>query len=203
MKVFYLKNTPFQYQIFPEPDAEDMDNYHAVEIDDDVDPNSKEVVVVDGVPTLVDRRPGDEYIWDSGKWSVDLTLTNRRLEKRKFERLLELKYASQHFIDGITDTEITPEHEKQTWEAQEAEARAWKADKSTPTPTLDTIATLRGVPVEILREKAYQKAVAYRMLSPHVSGERQAFEDTIRAAKSIEELDAIKFKFTVPEGLDG
>lgn len=82
---------------------------------------------------------------------------------------------------------------------QAAEAQAWAADKSVPTPILDRIAAARGVEPEKLKAAALRKDLAYSALSAHVAGQRQALQSKIEAAKTVAELDKIKIEFTAPE----
>ncbi|MBF6983893.1 hypothetical protein IXK21_11135, partial [Pasteurella multocida] len=93
----------------------------------------------------------------------------------------------------------TPEFERDTWLTQRAEAIAWKQNPNSPTPTLESIATNRGVPLDVLREKAYQKSVLFATLSSTIAGQRQKLEDQLMAAQSIEEIEQIntQFRFSI------
>ena len=92
-----------------------------------------------------------------------------------------------------------PEFELQTWPLQSAEALAWGDNNTAATPMLDTIAAARGIERESLIKKALKKAREYRLLTAHVAGQRQAYEDAINAATDIAAVDAIKINYTAPE----
>lgn len=66
---------------------------------------------------------------------------------------------------------------------QAAEAKAWAANKSAPTPILDQIAASRGVPADALKQAALKKTIAYEQLTASITGQRQAIQDQIEAAK--------------------
>ena len=93
----------------------------------------------------------------------------------------------------------TPKFEQITWQEQANEAIAWHADNSHPTPTLDTIAKNRNVPVELLRQKAYEKTVAFRHLANTIAGQRQHFEDLLKQADSPEAVEQIEVSYALEQ----
>lgn len=83
-----------------------------------------------------------------------------------------------------------PDDEVTSWAKQEAEARAWLADNSAPTPLIGSLASTRGIPLDILAAKIIEKADAFAVLSGQIIGLRQAREDAINAASTAAEVRA-------------
>ncbi|OSI25051.1 hypothetical protein [Neisseria dumasiana] len=79
----------------------------------------------------------------------------------------------------------------------------WQANKSAPTPTLDAIASARGVNADELKRKALDKALKFELLTAHVAGLRQAAEDKIRLAQTLEDIAAIQCDFCGPSDTIG
>ena len=52
--------------------------------------------------------------------------------------------------------------------------------------------------VDILRQKALAKTRAFAALTASIAGQRQAYEDAIHAADSIELLDSITILYKMP-----
>jgi len=86
-----------------------------------------------------------------------------------------------------------PEREISSWPQQEKEARAYLADPAAVTPLLDALSTARGVTKDALAQKIVAKADAFAAAAGALIGKRQALEDKINAATTIEELEAIKW----------
>jgi hypothetical protein len=84
-----------------------------------------------------------------------------------------------------------PEFERLTWPDQEREARAWQADNAAETPTLDAIATARGLTLADLAGRVITKADTFRLAAGQLAGKRQALEDQIGAAVTQAEIEAI------------
>ncbi|MDO9657270.1 hypothetical protein Q7540_11895, partial [Glaesserella parasuis] len=59
------------------------------------------------------------------------------------------------------------------------------------------IAQNRNVPVVLLRQKAYEKTMQFRFLTNTIAGQRQHFEDLLKAAKTAEEIEAITVHYEV------
>lgn len=92
-----------------------------------------------------------------------------------------------------------PEHEIKTWSKQEAEARAYLADDTTPTPMLSSIATQRGITIHELAIRVIRDADAFTAASGYYVGLRhkarqqvQAFSDDTDISR-LPELQSIKF----------
>lgn len=109
----------------------------------------------------------------------------------KKEKLNAINKQAQQFIDEVANIDSTPNFERETWQEQETEAKAWKKNNQASTPVLELIARTRGVDLNQLREKAYQKALAYRQISAVTAGQRQRYEDMLNAAQTESEVKAI------------
>lgn len=103
----------------------------------------------------------------------------------------EINRKAQAFVTQAAELDKTPQFEQATWQEQANEALAWHKDRNAPTPTLDEIAQNRNVPVELLRQKAYEKTMQYRRLTNTIAGQRQHFEDKLNQAQNAQEIEAI------------
>lgn len=115
----------------------------------------------------------------------------------KKAKLCTINKQAQKFIDDVAKIDSTPNFERETWQEQEAEAKAWKKNSQASTPVLELIARTRGVDLNQLREKAYQKALAYRKITALIAGQRQRYEDVLDAAQTEAEVKAIVPIFTM------
>lgn len=111
------------------------------------------------------------------------------LDAAKAAALRQINAAATDAIATIAAT--YPQFEIDTWQDQEAEARAWLADNAAPTPTLSPIAAARGITMADLCARVIAKADAYRPAVAAVIGQRQALEDAIAAAASVSAVQAI------------
>lgn len=145
----------------------------------------------DGRPVLTPPRPSEYHEWDGKGWVLKPTAKKKMLQEAKSEKLAEINRAAQSYIDRAAGLDKVPEFEVATWTTQAFEAKAWHADPNAVTPTLDAIAASRGVPPDVLRQKAYEKTLKFELLTAHVAGLRQAAEDKINAAANLDELTDI------------
>lgn len=120
------------------------------------------------------------------------------LAAAKTAKLHAAAEAAQAFIERVAGLDGVPQFERDSWAQQSLEAQAWAADKQASTPILAGIARARGVPLDELRAKALAKSNAFTSLTASVAGQRQAFEDQIRAADSLASLDAIAIAYKPP-----
>lgn len=142
-----------------------------------------------------DERPSIWHAWDGQKWVVSKEAEVEQLVQAQAAKLAEISRAAQTCIDRAAGLDKVPEFEVATWTIQALEAKAWHTDKSAPTPTLDTIAAARGIPAETLKQKAYEKATKFELLTARIAGLRQAMEDKINAATNVEQVQAITCDF--------
>lgn len=112
-----------------------------------------------------------------------------RLEQRRADKLQEINAAYEAQLNAILQD--YPEAETKTWDKQESEARAWMADNTASTPLLSEITNARGMSLAELVPRVIAKADAWIHLSGAATGKRQALEETIDAATTIEQIDSI------------
>lgn len=149
----------------------------------------------------LEPRPNAYHVWNkkTQAWTLDKTLEQQgkadELANAKLTKLADLNNAAQSYINQKAGLDLIPAFELQTWTIQAQEAHAWHKDPQAVTPTLDTIAVARGVPPEMLKQRAYEKAVAFETLTANVVGIRQAIETRIKAAQDMAELEAVEFSF--------
>ena len=146
--------------------------------------------------------PPSEYSeWNGKKWVENQAKKAQAaadfLEASKLALLKAIARNAQNIVAAKSGMDTLPQFEVQIWHLQAAEAAAWKADPSAPTPILDQTATARGIDKNTIKEAAFDKAVAYEKLSATVAGLRQAIETKIVAAKTIEELNAVNTEINI------
>lgn len=134
---------------------------------------------------------GSEYVIIDKKLVITPPSGRVEFDKLKFAKIGEINSRAQAYIDAATGAADTPSFEVQTWSMQSSEAKAWHADNNAPTPMLSIIAAQRGVPVDVLRAKAYAKVVAYEQIVAVVAGQRQKYEQQLDAAETLEDIQAI------------
>lgn len=122
----------------------------------------------------------------------------KALAAAKTAKLHAAADAAQAFIEKVAGLDTVPQFERESWAVQGQEAQAWAKDKKAPTPILAGIAKARGVPLDVLRQKALAKSQAFVMLTAAVAGQRQAMEDAIRAAEDMATLEAVAIAYTIP-----
>lgn len=147
--------------------------------------------------------PPDAYhVWDGKIWMLTPEAAARQFADQKAALLNQAATAAQAFINAASDANNVPEFELQTWPLQSAEALAWSADHAADTTVLDTIAAARNIDRVALIKKVLKKARAYRLLTAHVAGQRQAIEDAISVAANLDALNAIHIAYTLPDAGD-
>lgn len=153
---------------------------------------------------LTDKAPpSSHHSWDGSDWILtpekQKQLELEALEAAKTTKLLEINNKAQAFIDTLASLNEVPDFEVRTWVKQAQEAYAWEADKDAPTPTLDLIALGRGVDRVGLIEKALQKAKQFDLLVSYTAGVRQGYEDQLKVATALVDVEAINPIYTLPE----
>lgn len=76
-----------------------------------------------------------------------------------------------------------PPGEVESWDKQEREAVAYKADATAATPLLASLSENRGVPLPELVERVLVKAETYAVVSGAIIGQRQRLEDELDLAE--------------------
>lgn len=128
-------------------------------------------------------------------WQPD---PEKALLARKAALLVEAAQKADAFVAQVSGLDAIPTFERESWAMQAREAQAHAQNPATPTPLLESIAKARGVPLDILREKALAMANAFTALTGSVAGQRQAYEDRIRAASDMAALDALTISYRLP-----
>lgn len=85
------------------------------------------------------------------------------------------------------------EAERLTWDKQEVEARAFIADPAATTPLLDAISSARGLDKPELAVRVIALADAWTLSIGTATGKRQALEDRINEAATVEEVVAVEW----------
>lgn len=92
-----------------------------------------------------------------------------------------------------------PASEVQSWERQRAEALAWEVDSSVATPWIDIASSARGISREEYLERTVKKVHQFANISAYLIGRRQAIDDLIKQATTIEQLASISISYEIPE----
>lgn len=145
--------------------------------------------------------PSAAHVWqpEKQKWILDKQAQQANFQATQNTKLTELNTTAQAFIIQAAGTDKLPEFEVQSWALQAAEAKAWAQDPATPTPILNEIAAARGIAADVLKQAALRKTLAYEKLTAHIVGERQALHARIETAKTLDELNAVEIRFTLPK----
>tara|TARA_R110000796_G_scaffold95459_3_gene200726 strand:+ start:17342 stop:17953 length:612 start_codon:yes stop_codon:yes gene_type:complete len=133
-----------------------------------------------------------------GTWrqTWDVRSYNAEEEAAQLKRAKE--NAQRRINDGYT-VELNailrdyPDAETKTWDKQESEARAYQDDSAAATPLIDAIAAARSMDKAELVQRVIAKADAWIALSGAATGKRQALEDTIATAETVEAVEAISW----------
>ena len=120
------------------------------------------------------------------------------LEEAKAAKLAEINAAADRAISKLTAT--YPDREIATFDKQEAEARAYSADSTAPTPFLSALSQARGVGLPELVRRVIAKADAFAVASGSIIGQRQALEDRLNACATLEEVEALTVAISMPGG---
>lgn len=138
------------------------------------------------------KAPTEYHVFDSKSKSFKVS-EDKKTEffKRKKEILLN---TLSDKVDKIKNGLLIgyPQTEIESFYRQEKEALAWQADNKVDTPMLKQIARVRGVPFEVLVEKVIEKSSQFAVVIGVIIGQRQAFEDRLLDAKTLEELTALE-----------
>lgn len=118
------------------------------------------------------------------------------LEEAKAIKLVEINAAADRAIAALTAT--YPDREIATFDKQEAEARAYAADPTAPTPLLSALSQARGLELPELVRRVLIKADAFAVVSGCIIGQRQALEDRLDACTTVEEVEALAVTIAMP-----
>ncbi|WP_311514758.1 hypothetical protein [Oligella urethralis] len=147
-------------------------------------------------------RPTDLHTFNGSNWvltkSAKQELEERELSQAKQAKRQEINSKAQQFINDVGLLNDVPDFEVQTWVMQSSEAKAWEEDNTADTPTLDLIASARGVDRVELITKALAKAKAYESVASYVAGLRQGYEDSLDLADTVADVNLIDPIYTMP-----
>lgn len=119
------------------------------------------------------------------------------LPEHRTAKLTEINMATDATLKVLTGG--YPASELLTFDKQEAEARAYLADNASPTPLLTALAAGRKISLAELASKVLAKADAFAAASGYVIGQRQGLEDLLDAAESIEDVQGIEVRLSLPD----
>ena len=133
-----------------------------------------------------------EAVWNGEAWEVPFDVLKER--KRR-----EIWGAGDAVLASVKARYTQAEIE--SWSKQEQGAKDLAAGETTTEAAqfVAGIATLRGIPVDTLRDKILANVTAYGQLCTAVIGTQQRLDDLIKAAQTADDLAAI----TWPEDLGG
>ena len=181
------------------PDYLVEDNRNWVEVnDEEIDGISAsitgggEVWMENGVIKYSGKAPSEYHIFDAKSKSFKVS-DEKKAEffKSKKETLLgTLADKADAIGNGLLAG--YPKKEIESFYRQEKEALAWRADNNAETPMLKQVASVRGIPFDVLIEKVIEKASQFAVAIGVIIGQRQAFEDRLLATKTLEELTALE-----------
>lgn len=153
----------------------------------------------EGFPILTEPAPTPYHTWNGSEWTLSDTQQQAVISAEKSAKLSEINTKAQAFVNELARIDETPEFERETWSIQREEVKAWFEGNAEETPTLALIAQARGVPLDVLRQKAYEKAKAYQTVAAVVAGQRQAYEDRLNRAETLEQIRAIEPSYQLPQ----
>lgn len=131
-----------------------------------------------------------EAVWNGAAWEVPFAV----LKERKRREI----WAAGDAILAAVKTKYT-QAEIESWSKQERGAKDLAAGvtDSEAAQFVAGIATLRGIPVDTLRDKILANVAAYGRLSTAVIGTQQRLDDLIDAAQTADDLAAITWPETL------
>lgn len=145
-----------------------------------------EIKVLGVVPeTWTQIEPTDhEAVWNGVAWEVPFEVLKER--KRR-----EIWGAGDAILAAVKARYTQAEIE--SWSKQEQGAKDLAAGETTTEAAqfVTGIATLRGIPVDTLRDKILANVAAYGQLCTAVIGTQQRLDDLIKAAQTADDLAAI------------
>lgn len=131
-----------------------------------------------------------EAVWNGAAWEVPFEV----LKERKRREI----WAAGDAILAAVKARYT-QAEIESWSKQEQGAKDLAAGETTTEAAqfVAGIATLRGIPVDTLRDKILANVAAYGQLCTAVIGTQQRLDDLIKAAQTADDLTAITWPETL------
>lgn len=184
-----------------EPNHEDLATRQEIAFKSEQNYELSQIYFADNQIQVLPEQPSSFHVWqpEKRKWFLSKTAEKQAFQAAQTAKIAELNRTAQNFINRATGADKVPEFEVQSWKNQADEARAWAADNALATPILDQIAQERGISADELKQKVLEKAQQSDMIVAAVVGQRQALQDKIDSAKTLDELNAIEIAFHLPE----
>lgn len=123
------------------------------------------------------------------------------LERAKTAKLYEINAAYEAATSSIVET--YPKTELLTFDKQEAEARSYNDDPTATTPLVDALAAGRTMDKAELVRRIIAKADAFSVAVGYYTGQRQKYEDMVKAAETAEDIQAIVPEYALPDMIQG
>lgn len=121
------------------------------------------------------------------------TFTEPSIDEIKEQQIAYINANFEKECEMIKGEHI-PADEQMTWRIQEQEAEYYNANPTPEVaPLLNTLAQMRGIPLEMLIEKVLEKNARFRTSIALLVGNRQALQDRIDKAETIEEVLEIEY----------
>lgn len=152
--------------------------------------NDADVRLINGVYQVFDVRGNRIMSVPETLEPVDsLPVEDPALEEVQEQQIAAINAAFEAAAEALTDG--YPATERLTWPAQQAEAQAWAANPSAPTPYLDGLAAARGITPEEMRQLTLDQVNLFLAASQQLVGTRQRLRDQINEAETIEAVRAV------------
>ena len=119
------------------------------------------------------------------------------LERAKTAKLYEINAAYEAATSAIVET--YPKTELLTFDKQEAEARSYNDDPTATTPFVDALAAGRTMDKAELVRCIIAKADAFSVAVGYYTGQRQKYEDMVKAAETAEAVTTIVPVYALPD----
>lgn len=128
--------------------------------------------------------------------AVDVGRLTHDVPELAADKLLKNNAAFEIAMSGLTSD--YPPSEILSWERQRAEALAWEADSTVPTPWIDIAASARGLARDEYLLRTTAKVHQFAIASAWLIGRRQAIDDAIRAATTSESVASVEISYELP-----
>jgi antitoxin component HigA of HigAB toxin-antitoxin module len=134
---------------------------------------------------------GDDLLIIAAVANEEVALYSFHPDDYRAHKVSEIKAACE---DDLASLQASyPESEVLSWDKQEREARAFKADPASSVPLIANLAAVRGISVSDLADRIIQKADAYTAAIGQALGRRQKLEDQLNLMTKWEEMEAVNW----------
>lgn len=118
------------------------------------------------------------------------------LDELKATKLQEINAGFEQTASQLVAT--YPQSELLTFDQQTAEAEAYLADPTAECPMLAPLAAARGITMDDLCQRVMAKHAAFSAATGLLMGQRQAMEDRLELAETVEDVQAIEVAYSLP-----